>query len=158
MPRSTEPSTASQIITEERDAVPLIGERSGEIGSDRIARALARERGGVTNLTEADQELLDRQRKAERRRAIASAPWRKASLVQLLRARYELPKSVVHKAARWRELSELLPPNLSEVQIAELDDEIWCTEEDMMAAGPEAIAVILRRLAACVMIPNRAPE
>ena len=46
MTRSTERSTASRITTEAQDAVPLIGGRYGETGSERIARELSRERGG----------------------------------------------------------------------------------------------------------------
>lgn len=155
MSRSTEPSTVSQITTEAQDAVPLIGGRSGEIGSEKMARDLSRKRGGPTLLTKADRRKLDRERAAERRRAIDSAPWRAASLRQLIRGEYDLPIAVVAVDERWRAKNELLPPDLSDAQIDELEDEIHGVELDMITAGKEATAVILHRLACCVILPDR---
>ena len=63
--------------------------------------------------------------------------------------------AVVEKGWRWLEQRELLPPDLSEWQINEVDDSIGDYEDDLRAAGPEATAVILRRLAAVVVVPDR---
>ncbi len=68
---------------------------------------------------------------------------------------YELPLAVVHRQHTWREKRDLLPPDLCEEQVEELLDRIEGVEFDLRAAGPEATAVILRRLAACVIIPER---
>ena len=68
---------------------------------------------------------------------------------------YDLPKAVVAKDDHWREKHDLLPPDLSDCQIAEMLDEVASTEDDMRPAGPKATAVILRKLAAVVIVPDR---
>ena len=153
MSRSTEPSTASQTITSEPAAVPLIGRRSGATGSGKMQAALMRERGSWDALTEQDHARIKAEREADRAKAIESAPWRKASLTQLLKRQYDLPVALVHDT--WCDLSELLPPDLADWQIEEVEQAIEVVEADMLAAGPEATAVILRKLAAVVIIPER---
>ena len=58
-------------------------------------------------------------------------------------------------ANSWDDKCNLLPPDLSEWQIREVDENIEYYEDDMRAAGPEATAVILRQLAAVVALPER---
>ena len=153
MTRSTKRSTASQTTTSAPAAVPLIGRPSGETGSEKTLAALMRERGGWSALTEQDHAQVTVERERERLRAIESAPWRQASLKQLVDNAYDLPRAVV--ADSWRDQNELLPPDLSEWQINEIAENIEYLEDDIRAAGPEATAVILRKLAAVVIIPER---
>ena len=155
MSRSTEPSTASQITIEEPASVPLIGGRGGAIGSEKTLAELMKARGGWEALTEQDHARIKAEREAERRRAIDSAAWHEASLSQLTSNKYDLPKGVVDERWHWCDRPEFLPPSLSQEQIAELDEEIEAYEHDMMAAGPEATAVILRSLASVVIVPER---
>ena len=111
------------------------------------------ERGGWAALTEQDHAQIKAERADERLRAIESAPWRKASLKQLSSNAYDLPMAVVDSS--WSDLSELMPPDLSECQIAEVAENVQYYEDDLRAAGPEATAVILRKLAAVVVLPER---
>ena len=155
MSRSTERSNASSTSTSEPAAVPLIGRPSGETGSEKTCAALMKERGGWDALTEQDHARIKAEQDDERLRAIESAPWRQASLEELKKQNYDLPMAVVEKGWQWLERRELLPPDLSEWQINEVDENIEDYEDDLRAAGPEATAVILRKLAAVVIIPER---
>ena len=109
--------------------------------------------GGWDALTEQDHAQVKAEREGERVRAIESAPWRQASLRQLISNAYDLPRAVV--ADSWQDLCDLLPPDLSEGQINDIAEFIEDVEDDMRAAGSEATAVILRKLAAVVALPER---
>ena len=86
-----------------------------ETGSERTCAVLMQERGGWKSLTEQDHARINAEKECERLKAIDSAPWRQASLKQLVEDAYDLPRAMV--AESWRDQHEVLPPDLSEKQI-----------------------------------------